>query len=441
MGKTLSDKILVIILVLSFCASLFYSFYYKIIPVIDARAYDDIAINIMEGFGFKEDRSKSFEFDTSIVRAGPSYEYFLAGAYKIFGHHYEVIWILQAFLHALTAFLVYSLGVKIFQENGKKIGLIAAVFIGLHPDLIEISAMLMTETFYLFFITLVIWLFVKLFAGPDKLRYTIFLSLTTAVAILSRPPVILFVPIILVYYFINKRYKSAIIFLAGIGLVLAPWVIRNYLIYHQFILTTMIGEYNLWVGNTLDSNGGQIAGGFNPLTSYTDIYGFFDLKQKAGQEFWFFVFGHTFIFIKLCVIRTIRYFSLIRPMGFWFYQTGIKQIIFVVFSGVSIVALFMSGFTGMLVAFKEKKPLYYYLIAFALTSPLVLIPTVVQSRYRFQIYPFLALFGGYFLSRLFANDFYAKKIWLAVVIFFLIVSLADSFMFWPVVLERIKILI
>ena len=34
-----------------------------------------------------------------------------------------------------------------------------------------------------------------------------------------------------------------------------------------------------------------------------------------------------------------------------------------------------------------------------LTEPILLLVTVVQSRYRFQIYPFLALFGGYAIAQ------------------------------------------
>ena len=84
-------------------------------------------------------------------------------------------------------------------------------------------------------------------------------------------------------------------------------------------------------------------------------------------------------------------------MGFWFYQTGLSQLVFVASSAISITILFISGFSGMILSWLDKNKLVNYLIVFALTSPLVLIPTVVQSRYRFQIYPFLAIFGGYFL--------------------------------------------
>ncbi len=434
----LRKHLLAIILVLSFLASVFYSFVYQIRPVIDAQAYDKIAVNLLAGNGFKEEATKSYEFDYAIVRAGPAYEFFLAGIYVVFGHYYEMVWILQALLHTISVYLIFLSCREIFKEKGDIIGLIAAALFGLHPDLIEISAMLMTETLYLFLLVLIIWLFIKLYQKPERTCYSVFLSFVIGLTILSRPPIILFVPIIFVFYILNKKYKQCALFSLVFILTLLPWVIRNYLIYHQFILTTLIGEYNLWVGNTLLANGGQISGGYNPLTTYVDIYSFFSLKQKASQEFFLFITNYPLVFIKLCFLRIIRYFSLIRPMGFWFYQTGLSQLLFVASSAVSIIILFVSGFSGMILSLLEKNKPMRYLIAFAVTSPLVLIPTVVQSRYRFQIYPFLAIFGGYVLVALFTKRIIVKKILIMVGMALIIVSLVDAVYFWPTVVARLR---
>ncbi|OGH70086.1 MAG: hypothetical protein A2754_00690 [Candidatus Magasanikbacteria bacterium RIFCSPHIGHO2_01_FULL_47_8] len=437
----IKNKILLALVIISFALPLGYSFWYKIPPVVDAQAYDRIAINIIDGFGFREDRAKSFEFDTSIVRAGPGYEFFLAGIYSLFGHHYEAVWILQALLHALSALLLFLICQKIFPEKGRVIGLVAAVLFGLHPDLIEISAMLMTETLYLFLIILTVYIFAWVHEKPDNKFISSLLGVVAGASILTRPPMVLFVPVVLYAYYRLKNYRSALIFCFGLAFALLPWVLRNYFVYHQLILTTLIGEYNVWVGNTLLSNGGQISGGFNPLTTYTEANGFFGLKAKASAEFWSFVFGYPLIFIKLCLIRFVRYFSLIRPMGFWFYQTGLQQLIFIVSSATAIALLFWSGFTGMAIAFKERRPFFYYLIILATTSPLVLIPTVVQSRYRFQIYPFLAIFGAYALVAIYNKHSQFKKIPVIVGISLLIISLVDMVSFWETVTERLHLFI
>lgn len=452
------NKALMIIFLLSLLLPIGYSFIYRIEPAVDAKAYDKMAVNLISGFGFREESDKSFEFDTAIVRAGPAYEYFLAGVYKIFGHHIEIVWILQALLHAITALLIFLIcrslsgrpalrrsfgkgeqaGAFGGKEKGVKIGLIAAILFGFHPDLIEISAMLMTETLYLFWIVLAIYFFVKLFNEPDKLKFSVLLALSLGITVLNRPSAALFLPIILIFYLIQKRYKAMMIFLLLFILCLVPWTIRNYLVYHRFIPTTLIGEYNLWVGNTLSSTGGQFPDGLNPATDFAAQYGYSAFGGEAKRQFKEFVLSHPLVFVKLTFLRIVRYFSLIRPMGFWFYSSGLDKLLFVLSSLLGIGILFVSGLAGMFKALMEKSRLFNYLMIFALLAPLAIIFATVESRYRFQIYPFLAIFGAYFLSGFFAGDFRSIKAFKTSVLIFGIFTLADIFVFWPIVQERIS---
>ncbi len=439
--RSLPTKSLLLgILVVSFFITLSYAFYFRIHPVVDAQAYDQIAMNLLQGCGFKEDCSNNFLHDPAITRAGPAYEFFLAGIYYIFGHQYEVVWIIQALLHVLTAYMLYLSAKRLFVEKGEKIGLIAAAIIAFHPDLIEIAAMLMTETFYLFFVSLFIYLFARVYRDPANSFLSIVLGVITGLAILSRPPVMLFVPVVLYLYFTKKLLRQGLVFCVFLLLTLTPWTIRNYRVFDTFIPTTLIGEYNLWVGNTLESDGGQLSEGFNPVTHYGEFYGFATLKDEAKRQFFDFVFTHPGRFIELCVIRFMTYFSLIRPMGFWFYQTGISQATFVAVSGISIAALFILGFAGLVQLFREKKALYYYVIVLTLTAPILLIPTVVQSRYRFQIYPFLALSAAYLLARYTGERKSARSAIIMTMVVLGIITLCDVFIFRESIIEHINIL-
>lgn len=429
---------LALIIGLSFFASLFYSFSYRIRPVVDAHAYDVIAQNIVAGNGFREEASGNILFDRSIQRAGPGYEYFLAGIYFVFGHHYEAVWVIQAFLHALTAWLMWLIARKLFTEKSDTIGLIGAVFVGLHPDLIEISAMIMTETLYLFLTVLFLYLFVRLYTEKAITKNTVFLAAALALGILTRPPLALFGIISVVWFLSKKYYYQCLLFLAIIGAMLTPWTVRNYQIYHQFIPTTLIGEYNLWVGNTLNADGGQLSGGYNPFDEYAAQYGYETVRIAADGAFKNFIIEHPGRFIQLTFIRTIRYFSLIRPMGFWFYQTGVGQTIFVLLSGLATAALFVTGFAGMIRMTRERKALFYCIIALALTSPLVLLPTVVQSRYRFQIYPFLAVCAGYVVIQwLKEKKWWLDRSFLIAAGILVGISIIDIFLSSQIIIERL----
>ncbi len=428
---------LIVILLGSFLLCIFYSFFYRIHPVVDAKAYDRIGWNLAQGFGFREDANVSYEFDHAITRAGPGYEFFLAGLYRMFGHRYEPVWIAQALLHALSVFFLYCIARRTFREQGESIGLVAASLFAFWPDLIEISAMLMTETLYLFFTILVVYFFVRAYEKSENKFLAAVLGITTGLAILTRPPILLFAPVFIFFYCQKRQFKPLILYSSLLILSLAPWTIRNYLIYHEPVFTTMIGDYNLWLGNTLQSDGGQYNLPYNPLNAYVDQYGFFGLKEKARAEFWGFVFGHPLVFFKLCLIRFIRYFSLIRPMGFWFYQSGFPQLAFVASSLVWIAGVFVTGFLGMFTIMKEKvKNAQSYLIALALTAPILLLPTVVQSRYRFQIYPFMVLFAGYaFVVGVRKSGWQRNALF--TIVFFFFVSVSDVLMNVGIIADRI----
>lgn len=432
---------LVLLIGLIFLTSLTYSFGYKIRPAVDAKAYQAIAVNIVSGNGFRESVAGDIVFDRSIQRAGPAYEYFLAGLYSVFGIHYEVVWIVQAILHALSAWFLYKISILIFTEKGETIGLIAAVIYGFHPDLIEASAMLLTETLYLFLTVLTVYFFVKVYQERAWF-WTSALAIVLALGILARPPLILLVPIICFLYFTRKQWVNQILFICLFLLCLTPWSIRNYQIYDQVILTTLIGEYNIWVGNTMLADGGQLSGGYNPFDEYVAKYGFLTVHTASSQAFKSFLIEHPGRFVELSLIRTVRYFSLIRPMGFWFYQTGWPQLIFVTLSGFSIAGLFTFGLAGLIRMQQAKNPLFNYFIALVVTAPLLLLPTVVQSRYRFQIYPFFAIAAGYFLSSWLKNkSWYKDRAWLISVLFFGAITLIDILLSAEVVIDRLKTLL
>lgn len=437
-----SKKCVIAIALASMCASLVYSFAYRIPPIVDARAYDAIAMNLVQGKGFREDVAKKIEYDPAIVRAGPGYEYVLASLYALFGHRIEVVWVLHALLHGASVLLLALICARVFENDGERISLIAAAIFGFSPDLLEISAMLMTETVYLFLLLATVFLFVEAFKRPRSARLAAWLGGSLGLAILFRPPVALFAIAILFFYAARRATAQLLCFLIVLCVVLTPWTIRNYRVYHEFIPTTLIGSYNLWLNNTTDAHGGQFNNEtFNPLSDFAATHGYAAVKQKASQEFWAFVTQHPVSFVQLSALRAIRYMSLIRPMGFWFYQTGIGQAIFVALSGAWIALLFTTGFTGMLQALREKRPLQSYLIFLALTAPLVLIPTVVQSRYRFQIYPFLALFGAYFLARARTNWHLFKRPLLTTICILLSLTVVDAVLSSRTVFERVNSLL
>ncbi len=433
------NKTILYIVILSFFASLAFSFYFQIKPAVDAKAYDTIARNLVVGNGYREDMTVPIAKDTSIIRAGPGYEFFLASIYWVFGHNIKIVWIIQAFLHAATVYLVYLCALDLFEEKKEEIATVAALFIGFHPDLIEISAMLMSETLYLFFVALALLFLIKTIKNTDSFKNILWTSFFISIASFTRPPVLLFELVFIFILLSKKKMYSTIISLGIIVLLFLPWTIRNYEVYHEFIPDSLVDQYNLWGGNFIGSSGGQISDiKNNPTAAYQDTHTMAEFKNEAERQFLSFVFYHPIVFLELTGLRIVRYFSLIRPMGFWFYTYGIKKDLIIFSSFIFNLILMVCGYSGIFYKWKEKNKLQKYIALLAFTAPLAIIFAVVESRYRFQIYPFLALFGGYALLEVYP-DFRDrwKKVFLPSTMYLGIITIFDVIIFGGVVITHI----
>jgi len=166
------------------------------------------------------------------------------------------------------------------------------------------------------------------------------------------------------------------------------------------------GAYNFWIGNYHGANGEQEPP--DEAREFIKNYGVINIQPVAMNNFFTFIRQHPLEYVKLTALRVNKYFSLARPMGFWFYQSGLGQLIFLICSSLASVFLFIFGLAGLAKAFKLNHRQLNYLLAFTILTPLIIFATVVETRYRFQIYPLLAIFAGYFIIYLAGQ----KKFWL-----------------------------
>jgi len=399
------NQVLIIVLIGSFFASLAYSFHFQIKPLVDAKAYDKIAQNIASGVGYREEPQKDIRQDYAIARVGPLYEYFLAEIYKVFGHSYPAVWIFQALLHALSAWLLYLTCLLIFAADEKKkiIGLWAAAIFGFYPDLIEISAMLMTETLYLFFVCLLFYLFF-LYVSRNSYWLATAFGFIFGLATLARPPVLFLLPVALFYFWQKNNWRQAALFFIALFIVFIPWTYRNYQAYGQIMPFGAAGNYNFWIGNWHGGDGEQSPQPFH--YAFTSTHDIKEINGESMRQFKSFIINYPAEFIKLTFLRINKYFSIIRPMGFWFYQSGLGQALFIFSSVAASVFLFVFSFAGSIKAVLIKEERLNYLLAFLIFTPLIIFVTVVETRYRFQIYPLLAIFAAYYLS-----DFSGWRAW------------------------------
>ncbi|OGI16939.1 MAG: hypothetical protein A3J63_01685 [Candidatus Moranbacteria bacterium RIFCSPHIGHO2_02_FULL_40_12b] len=402
------NLILAIVLAGAFLVSLLYSFYFKIPPAVDARAYDNIAWNIVSGNGYRETLDTSLQNDNAIIRVGPGYEVFLAVIYYIFGHHYEAVWITQALLMVLSAGLVFLITREIFKSRWNYfIGIVAALLIGFSPDLITMQGMLMTETLGAFLIVLTGYLFCRYYNAKEKSWISaLSLGLAIGAATLVRTPAaFLFFPIT-IYFFAFKNFKHFLLIIIIIAALFTPWIIRNYQVYGVFMPTNAAAGFNLLTGNHPGASGEQ--GNFSVLDRYSPGLSGIQINKHATDDAIKFIFSNPLEFLKLTIYRTSIYFSFARPTGFWFHLHGWSKATTLVSSAVYSVLLFIFGFWGIWqiknLESPEKK-LAKFFLAMLVMMPLAIVGIIIETRYRMLAYPLFAVFAGYGLS-----EFLARRI-------------------------------
>lgn len=438
MERKTEQKIIIAIALLSFFLALAYSLYFQITPAVDARGYDNIAWNLVRGNGYKESAELSYSDDIAIMRVGPGYEFFLAAIYFIFGHHYLAVWIIHALLSALSAFLVYLLSKEIFKETGGTVGLIAAGLIGFSPDLITMNGMLMTETLGIFLLILSVYLFFKHVNRDNGSVYFVgSAAIVFGCAVLVRTPTALLLLPFFYYFFARKQWMHSLIFLALLAILFIPWTVRNYQVYHSFIPTNLAFGYDLLAGNHSGATG--------ELEPYAPNEEYMKQGRIAGNKLALreaveFVFFHPVEFMQITFYRLSIYFSFARPTGFWFHLSGSSKALTLFLSAVYSVVLFVFGwwgvYRGRLSDGNDRKRAQLFFWMFAM-MPLAIIGIIVETRYRFLAYPFLAVFAGYGLTVLRRTDIVQKYFVAIVAVLFLNTSF-DILRNLDRIAERIK---
>ena len=392
-------KRIVWLLAAVFVVSLSYSFYFRARVEVDARAYDRIAWNIVQGNGYREMTDGPLQEDNAILRVGPGYELFLALVYFIFGHHYTAVWIIHALLNTMSAFFVFLLARKIFASDPMRdtIALVAAAMIGLSPDLVTVNGLLLTETLGVFLIVLCAYLFFTYFgSGAGSGLQIFFVGVILAFAIMVRTPAAFLLFPMLFFIYRHGTKEHAAILLCTIAAVFMPWIVRNFNVYHTFVPTNLAYGIDLLSGNHAGATGELEPYAQNGI--YLEEFGIVHGSRLLTKEALWFISTNPLEFAKLTIYRLSIYFSLSRPTGFWFHLGVTGKIVTIILSAIYSVLLFVFGFFGLYASQKlsdADRQKVKYLATMLVMMPLAVIGIIVETRYRFLSYPFFAIFAGY----------------------------------------------
>lgn len=210
------------------------------LPMSDAREYDILAMNILEGRGYGN-YLYGFKYQSFVC---PLYPLFLAFIYSFLGHNFLAVKIVQLILSSLTAVITYDTARMIFNRS---IGIISGMIIALYLPYILWVRPIMRETFFIFIFGLAFWSIIKALRTNSRLHLG-FSGVLIGLSVLTRPGGLLLLPVLIIGGLINLKGRRVVLIGLIAFLTVAPWLIRSMLVHEGTILLESSGSRHFWTG-------------------------------------------------------------------------------------------------------------------------------------------------------------------------------------------------
>ena len=220
----------------------------------DEREYLALAQSLQDGNGFHYPPDHETGTAQRFGRA-PGYPVFLA-ALGTPGNAAAAPARVKAAQSILGAVVVWMIGTIAYRAAGPQAGAIAAAIAAIYPPLVWISAYVFSEAV---FMPMALGCVVLLHAArtrADKERsprgggaLTVAAGLAAGTAILVRPGMVLFLPVVALWFVGRQRWSLALAFCVSAAAIVAPWTLRNAQEYGRFVPVASEGGVTFWTGN------------------------------------------------------------------------------------------------------------------------------------------------------------------------------------------------
>jgi 4-amino-4-deoxy-L-arabinose transferase-like glycosyltransferase len=356
----------------------------------DVWESETIARNLLEGRGF------TYQFLGTTYRSymEPLYPGLCAAVYALTGHSFLALGLVQAALGTLLVWLVFACGRRI---AGDAAGLWAAGLAAVHPGLIAYTTKF--HPFVLDALLLLAVLAAGLFFSTSRpLRAAVVLGAAIGLCVLSRATVLVCLPV-MGWWVAARLPRGRLVALAlaagTAALVVAPWVARNYLVHHRFILTRSGTGLVFWLGNNPHVFTGSAATATgDPLYQLIPHEQRRRLEQldELGQQELFraeataFVRARPLAFVQRWAVK-LGYFWWQSPQAGHLYPAAgfrLYQAFYLLMMALAI--------TGVVTHRRQRET--WLLVGFCASIAVVQSAYYVEGRHRLAIEPVLLLLAG-----------------------------------------------
>jgi tetratricopeptide (TPR) repeat protein len=215
----------------------------------DAGGYDQWAQRLAAGDWIGKD----------VFYQAPLYPYFLGVLYALFDRDLLIVRIVQAVIGSGSCALLGLASARLFSP---KAGLIAGLGLALWPPALFFDAIIQKSVLDVFFVCLGLYLIARIKDQEYGIRARkadtswVALGLAMGGLALTRENALVFIAVIVLWIVLRGSTRREFMpFVAGLVLVLAPVVVRNYSIDGRLYLTTSQFGSNFYIGNNPEADG------------------------------------------------------------------------------------------------------------------------------------------------------------------------------------------
>ncbi len=336
---------------------------------------------------------------TATVFMMPGLPFSLAFFMMIFGKYggitaYRVF---QAIVQTGSLFLVFFIARKIFNS---KVAVTAVIINALCIADYWVTNLILTESLFKFFVLLLVYF--SIYAIEEKkTQYYIFGGLAWGLGTLFRPTIATFPIIILLMWVLRKyTFKEMIKYTFIVGgvfcLILSPWWIRNYSIFHKFIPLTEATGNPMLQGTYIN---------YDQTSRKTDGLNYSQFKYKTGKEIdnnsvdiqiskyrlRKLVPKHPIEFIAWYTIGKTYYqirwpFIWTKFLGVQYWMAGLWHYLILIFGVIGIKKYYNN---------KDRNKMGTIIFAMIIYFIVVYLPFYAFERYFYPAIPFVIMFAAY----------------------------------------------
>lgn len=181
----------------------------------------------------------------------PGWPLFMAGLYSISYENYPLVYLSLCGIGALTCVLIYLAARHVLTENQARIAGGIAAFYFPH---IYFSTLFQSEGLFILLLSIFLLLVLQYIQAPRSWKI-LAAGAVLGYAVLTRPVALLLLPILGLWLLWRNRSSfvsgllPAIVLGVGCAAVLTPWNLRNYRVFHKFVLATTNGGSTFYGAN------------------------------------------------------------------------------------------------------------------------------------------------------------------------------------------------